>query len=182
MSEVQDRYKLVSNGFDAAVRAASPDKWEAQSPCEQWRARDVVAHVVEGHRGVIAAVRGGESEPLGTGEDPRQDWEKAARAIEEITADPEALAQEIDGPTGKMPAGEVIGRFVTMDLLVHTWDLARAVGADERLDEDAVGRAYETLKPMDAMIRMPNFFGPKVEPPPGADRQTEFLYFLGRRA
>jgi len=182
MTDLQDRYRLVSGGFDAAVRAVTPDKWEAQSPCEQWRARDVVAHVVEGHRGVIAAVRGGEPEPLGADEDPRLAWEKASRAIDEITGDTQAIAKEIDGPTGKMPAGQVIGRFVTMDLLVHTWDLARAVGADERLDEDTVRQAYEGLKPMDTMIRQPNVFGPKLEPPVGADLQTEFLYFLGRRA
>ena len=182
MTEVQDRYQLVSKGFDAAVRAVPPDKWEAQSPCEEWRARDVVAHVVEGHRGVIASVRGGESEPLGADEDPRQAWEKASRAMDEIAGDAGALATEIDGPVGRMPAGEVIGQFVTMDLLVHTWDLARAVGADERLDEDTVRLAYEALKPMDAMIRQPKVFGPKLEPPLGADLQTEFLYFLGRRA
>jgi hypothetical protein len=34
---------------------------------------------------------------------------------------------------------------------------------------------------MDAMIRQPNVFGPKLEPPIDADLQTEFLYFLGRR-
>jgi hypothetical protein len=56
------------------------------------------------------------------------------------------------------------------------------VGADERLDEDSVRHAYEVLKPMDAVIRQPNVFGPKLESPPGADLQTEFLYFLGRRA
>ena len=61
-------------------------------------------------------------------------------------------------------------------------DLARAVGADERLDEGSVRHAYEVLKPMDAVIRQPNVFGPKLESPPGADLQTEFLYFLGRRA
>ena len=81
-----------------------------------------------------------------------------------------------------MSAGEIIGRFVTMDTLVHTWDLARTIGADERLDEDSVRRAYEALKPMDDMIRQPNVFGPKLDPPPGADLQTEFLFFLGRRA
>jgi uncharacterized protein (TIGR03086 family) len=182
MTDVQDRYRQVSKGFDSAVRAAATDKWEAQSPCEQWTARDVVAHVVQGHRGVISGVRGGESEPLGADEDPRQAWEQASGAMDEITANPEALAREVDGPFGKMPAGEIIGRFVTMDLLVHTWDLARAVGADERLDEDSVRHAYETLKPMDTMIRQPNVFGPKLEPPSGADLQTEFLYFLGRRA
>ncbi len=182
MTDVQDRYRQVSHGFDAAVRAVTLDKWEARSPCEQWRARDVVAHVVQGHRGVIAGVRGGESKPLGADEDPRRAWEEASRAIDEITGNPEALAQEIDGPVGKMPAGEIIGRFVTMDLLVHTWDLARAVGANEHLDEASVRNAYEALKPMDAMIRQPNVFGPRLEPPPGADVQTEFLYFLGRRA
>jgi uncharacterized protein (TIGR03086 family) len=102
--------------------------------------------------------------------------------IDEITGEPEAAATLVDGPTGKMPAGEIIGGFVTMDLLVHTWDLARTIGADERLDEDSVRRAYEGLKPMDAMIRQPNVFGPKLEPPIDADLQTEFLYFLGRRA
>jgi hypothetical protein len=60
------------------------------------------------------------------------------------------VAKEIDGPTGKMPAGRIIGQFVTMDVLVHTWDLARTIGADERLDEDSVRSAYEALKPMDA--------------------------------
>jgi uncharacterized protein (TIGR03086 family) len=182
MSDVQGSYRRVSSGFDAAVRSVTPDKWEAQSPCEQWRARDVVAHVVAGHRGVIAGVRGGESQPLGADEEPGQAWEEARRTIDEITGDPEALATEINGPTGRMPAGQIIARFVTMDLLVHTWDLARAVGADERLDEDSVRHAYEMLTPMDEMIRQPNVFGPKLEPPSGADLQTQFLYFLGRRA
>ena len=182
MIDVQDRYKLVSSGFDAAIRAVPPDGWGAQSPCEQWTARDLVAHVVGNHRGVIASVKGGNAEPLGADEDPRQAWENVSRAIGEIAGDPVAGAREMDGPTGKMTAAQIIGQFVTMDVLVHTWDLARTAGADEELDEDSVRRAYEALKPVDAMIRQPNVFGPKLEAPPGADLQTEFLYFLGRRA
>jgi len=182
MTQVQDSYRVVSSGFDAAVQAVGPDRWGAHSPCEQWTARDIVAHVVEGHQSVIAGIRGGEPRALGADEDPVRAGEDASRAIDEITGDAEALTKELDGPTGKMSAGDIIGRFVTMDLLVHTWDLARTIGADERLDEDAVGRAYEALKPMDAMIRQPNVFGPKLEPPVGADLQTEFLYFLGRQA
>lgn len=182
MTDVQNRYRQVASGFDAAVKAVTPDKWDAQSPCDLWRARDVVAHVVAGHRGLISSVRGGESKPVGADEDPTRAWEDAYRAIDEITGDPEAVTKEIDGPVGRMPAGQIIGQFMTMDLLVHTWDLARAVDADEHLDGDSVRHAYEALKPMDAMIRQPNVFGPKLEPPPGADLQTEFLYFLGRRA
>jgi uncharacterized protein (TIGR03086 family) len=182
MTDVQDSYQLVSSGFGAAVRAVAPDQWGTQSPCEKWTARDLVTHVVENHRGVVASVRGGESEPLSADEDLKQAWENVSRALGQITRDPEAVAKEVDGPTGKMPAGQIIGQFVTMDVLVHTWDLARTIGADEHLDEDSVRRAYEALKPMDAMIRQPNVFGPKLEPPTDADLQTEFLYFLGRRA
>jgi uncharacterized protein (TIGR03086 family) len=182
MTDVHESYRLVSSGFDSAVRAVAPDQWGAQSPCEQWTARDLVTHVVENHRGVIASVRGGESQPMGADEDPKQAWENASRAIGEITGDPQSADKEIDGPTGKMPAGQIIGQFMTMDVLVHTWDLARTIGADERLDEESVRRAYEALKPMDAVIRQPSVFGPKLEPPIGADMQTEFLYFLGRQA
>jgi uncharacterized protein (TIGR03086 family) len=182
MSQVQDSYRLVSSGFDAAVAAVSPEQWAAQSPCERWTARDVVAHVVEGHRGVIANVKGGDSGPFGADEDPKGAWEQASQGIDQITGDPELVSKVVDGPTGKMAAGDIISQFVTMDLLVHTWDLARTVGVDEHLDEDSVRQAYEDLKPMDAMIRQPNTFGPKLDPPENADIQTEFLYFLGRRA
>lgn len=173
---------MVSNGFGAVLETVTPEAWEAQSPCEKWKARDVVAHVVAGHRGVIAAVRGGESTPLAPDEDPKRAWEEASQAVDGLAGDPATLAKEVDGPLGKMPAGQIIREFVTMDMLVHTWDLARAVNADERLDQPSVQHAYETLKPMDAMLRRADVFGPKLEPPPGADLQTEFLYFLGRRA
>lgn len=182
MTDIERNYRVASDGFDAAVKKVGSDQWELQSPCEEWSARDVVAHIVQGHRGVIANVRGGDSKPLDDDEDPTQAWELATATMCEITHDPEAMALGVDGPTGKMPAGEIIGRFVTMDLLVHTWDLARTVGANERLDEESVRRSYEILKPMDSMIRQPGVFGPKLDPPAGADLQTQFLYFLGRQA
>ena len=37
------------------------------------------------------------------------------------------------------------------------------------------------MKPMDAMIRQPGVFGPKVECAADADTQTQFLSFLGRK-
>ena len=182
MTQVQDNYQVVSAGFDAAVESVDPDQWGRQSPCEEWTARDIVAHIVEGHRSVVSGLRGDEPAGLGVDEDPKRAWGEVSRAVAGITKDPDVVTREIDGPAGKTPVGEVIDRFVTMDLLVHTWDLARTVGADEHLDEYSVARAYELLKPMDEMIRRPNFFGPKLDPPVDADLQTEFLYFVGRRA
>jgi uncharacterized protein (TIGR03086 family) len=99
-----------------------------------------------------------------------------------LTDDREAMTRSVQSPMGPMLLEQMLPQFVCTDMLVHTWDLARAVGGDERLDEESVQDAYETLKPMDTMIRQLNVFGPKLDPPPGTDVQTEFLYFLGRRA
>jgi uncharacterized protein (TIGR03086 family) len=182
MTQTQDNYRVVSAGFDATLRAVGPDQWSAASPCEGWSARDVVAHVVDGHRSVVAMLGDATPEPLGADEDPVAAWAEVAAAIDGIAGDPDVSAREVAGPAGPMPVGDVIGSFVTMDLLVHTWDLARAVGADEGLDEASVARAYETLRPMDAVIRRPGTFGPRLDPPADADLQTEFLYFVGREA
>ena len=89
------------------------------------------------------------------------------------------LSTQLPGPFGPMPAEQMIGRLISSDVLVHTWDLARAVGGDEQLDQDAVAAAYSGLKPMDAMIRRPGVFGPRIDVS-DADLQTEFLSFLGR--
>src|SRR4051794_11303122 len=104
MTEVQDNYRRIASGFDAVISGVVPEQWSAQSPCEEWSARDVVAHVVGGHRGVIAGIRGEPSEPLRDDEDPVQAWKDASRTLDELTGDPEVLATEVDGPVGKMPA------------------------------------------------------------------------------
>jgi uncharacterized protein (TIGR03086 family) len=67
------------------------------------------------------------------------------------------------------------------DLIVHTWDLARATGGDERIDPDTAGVLLEFLTPNDEALRQSGSFGPKVDPPPGADVQVELLCFLGRQ-
>jgi uncharacterized protein (TIGR03086 family) len=90
------------------------------------------------------------------------------------------LRAPVPGPVGLMPAEQIIERLVSVDVLVHTWDLARAVGGDESLNEVDVMRAYEVIRPMDDIIRMPGVFGPKLPTPAGAPLQTEFLNFLGR--
>lgn len=179
-TDVHERYRRVAGGFDLAMQALTADHWDAQTPCDRWNARDLVSHVLDNHRSVIARVTG--REPTPSQGDLRLEWANASMAVTEITGHPEALAKEIEGPAGNMAAGEVIGRFLVIDLLIHTWDLARTLGSDEHLDESTVRYAYLVLKPLDAHIRAPYVYGPKIDPPPDADVQTELLCFLGRNA
>ena len=181
MSEVIERYQGLAEQFGARVEATPDDKWDEQSPCADWKARDVVAHVVGAQRSVTAAIEGTPAEEVPAEADPKALWRESMPRLLAALQTPGALEKTMPGPMGDMPVEFMLGRFLSSDVLVHTWDLARAVGGDERLDQDAVGHAYEGLKKVDAMIRMPGVFGEKVEPPEGADLQTEFLCFLGRR-
>jgi uncharacterized protein (TIGR03086 family) len=113
--------------------------------------------------------------------DPKALFKASNAALMEAMNAPGALETPIKSPMGELPAELVLGRIMSMDVLVHTWDLARAVGGDERLDQDAVAHAFEGIKPVGPMLRRPGLFGDEVEAPEGADLQTQFLCFLGRR-
>jgi uncharacterized protein (TIGR03086 family) len=173
MSDAIDRFKGVVAGFDARVQAAPADVWDNPSPCTEWKARDVVAHVVNNFGRFTGA------EPIEADGDVVAAWNTSRDAMHELVATAD-LSANVDGPFGPMPLEQLLSRIIATDTLVHTWDLARAVGGDETLDADAVTGAYSGMKPMDAMIRRPGFFDAKVEPPAGADEQTELLAFLGR--
>jgi hypothetical protein len=64
---------------------------------------------------------------------------------------------------------------------VHTWDLARATGGDERLDADEVHRMVAGMEPYDDMMRSSGQYGPRVEVAADADEQARLLAFMGRR-
>jgi len=180
MSEVIERYQHLAEQFGARVEATPDDKWSAPAPCDEWTARDVVAHVVGSQRRVAAGVNGTDAAEVDADADPKEVWRESNAAVIAALQQPGALEKVIPTPMGEMPLEVMLGRLLSLDILVHTWDLARAVGGDERLDQDAVAHGYEGIKPMDAMLRRPGAFGPKVDPPAGADLQTEFLSFLGR--
>lgn len=184
VGEVADRFRRLSEGFTARVAAVPPDGWANPSPCEGWTARDVVAHMV-GNAGFLLGLIAVEP-PAGPSadEDPVAAWAAARDALQRALDDPQVAGREYHSQAmgGRGTFEQAVDRFGNLDALVHTWDLARAAGLDERLDPDEVHRAFEAAQPMDAMLRSPGACGPKLEAPPGADEQTRFLAFLGRRA
>ena len=180
MSDVLDRFRLLADDFSARVSEVPDTAWGKQSPCPEWTARDVVAHVTGNARRFASLVEAAEDVPVGPDEDVAAAWAEARGKVESALADPDKAGKIVPSPFGDMPFEAIIGRFMCTDTLVHTWDLARAVGLDERINADAAAHAHEGLAPMDAMLRGPGRFGPAVTPPDGADAQTKLLCFLGR--
>jgi len=176
--EIVNRITGLVQAFDSRVQAAPADSWGNASPCEGWTARDVVVHVGNNLGKLGAGLAGQQPTEIGADEDIVAAWNNA-RDLFLGTIPTADLSTSLPGPMGPMPAVDMIGRFVSTDVLVHTWDLARAVGGDETLDAPTVAAAYSGMKPMDAMIRRPGVFGPRIDVA-DADLQTEFLSFLGR--
>jgi uncharacterized protein (TIGR03086 family) len=105
----------------------------------------------------------------------------ANRVVRDHLHDPDAAAPSFEGAVfGHMTFAEGIDRFVSYDLLIHRWDLARGAGLDVTLPADEVARAREAASAFGDALRGPNAFGPEVPAPEGADEQTRLLAFLGR--
>lgn len=174
------RYARVAARFDEVVHAVPADRWGSPAPCEGWVARDVVDHLCEWVPAVIG--RSGLTPPPAAGDGPVERWEALHAFLAGALADPATAAASFDaGPPGRMTVARAIDQLVTPDVLVHTWDLARAAGLDERIDEELAAELLEQMGPMDEVLRASGHFGPKVEVPDDADAQTRLLAFTGRR-
>jgi uncharacterized protein (TIGR03086 family) len=180
MSDVLDRYRILADDFGARIKGVTEEGWDNQSPCTEWKARDVAAHVIGVHRHFLAGLDGTD-EPSGDPGDLVAAWEAARADIEEALSDPDRATAIVESPFGQMPFEALVGRLLSVDTLVHTWDLARATGQDETINEEFSSHALSGLAPLDGMIRGPGMFEPAIDPPLGASSQVQLLSFLGRR-
>lgn len=185
-SPIAERYRRVSGRFTEVVAAVPDDGWANQSPCAGWNARDVVRHNVEMSAFLLGLIdRTLPADAPSVDRDPLGAW-LAARDTVQAGLDDPAVAGQVHQQhvhLGQGPWENAVNMVLANDLVIHTWDLARAVGRDERLDADEV-RAFLTFLPQfpEEAIRQPEVFGPALQPPADADEQTRLLAFVGRKA
>lgn len=182
MSQINERYRRVADQFNARVTAVPAEKWDDPAPCEGWVARDVVGHLVEWLPAFFFD-RWGITDPErpSAQDDPVGAWTAVDGAIRRALDDRAVATAERDTPMGSKSFEDMIATICTGDVLIHTWDLARATGLDERLDPDEVHRMFSGMEPMDEMLRESGHYGPRVPVPGDADEQTQLIAFLGRR-
>ena len=82
--------------------------------------------------------------------------------------------------TGALPLDRAIDQFYTPDVFMHTWDLARATGQDDRLDPGFCAHLLAGMEQMEQAIRSSGQYGVRVEVPDDAGPQTRLLGFIGR--
>jgi uncharacterized protein (TIGR03086 family) len=174
-----ERHRVVAAAFTDRVKGTSD--WDVPAPVDGWRARDVVGHLVEWFPDFLESATGlrldrGPS----AAQDPVAAWQVHSDAVQRVLDGPDAATPFRHPFVGEMPLPEAVSRFYTADVFMHTWDLARATGQDERLDPQTCADLLAGMEPIEDLMRSSGQFGPRVPVPGDADVQTRLLGFIGR--
>ncbi|MBL7490867.1 TIGR03086 family protein [Frankia sp. AgB1.9] len=175
-----ERHRAVAAGF--TDRVLGTKDWDAPTPVPEWTARDVVRHLCEWFPGFLAAGTGIElAQGPSVDEDPVAAWQVHADAVQALLDDPATTDRKLRHPmVGEHPLAPAVDQFYTVDIFMHTWDLARATGQDDSLDPDLCAVLLAGMEPIEGLLRDSGQYGPRVEVPAGSGAQTRLLAFIGR--
>ncbi|KAB1947292.1 TIGR03086 family protein [Micromonospora sp. ALFpr18c] len=179
MDEVADRYVRRVETFARAAATVPDTGWGAPTPCGDWTVRDLVAHVAEMnliHFGRVGVT----PRPVPSlAEDPSGAWHAIREQVQAALADVDVAGARVGGRLGDWTYTQVVDRAIGMELVVHQWDLARALGWRARIDPADVDHLWHTIELVgEEEVRFG--FGPAVPPPDDADAQARLLAYLGR--
>ncbi len=182
---VPEVFVRALDGFEAVLAAVPEDRWLSPSPCEGWAAVDVAGHVIAGLL-VVELRAAGRPLPQDdpdwrevAGADPVASW-RAVRARMAAELTPEALDRPVSLAFGDaMPLREWLVGCLP-ELLVHTWDLARATGQAVEFDADLVRPALRTAERLVPRGREAGIVGPEVGVAAGDGDGARLLGLFGR--
>jgi uncharacterized protein (TIGR03086 family) len=174
---------------ERVVERITPDQYSQPTPCTEWDVRALLNHVIgtlalgealqRDTMPAVGAAPGGLPDTDLVGDDPLKAYRANAEALLRATSD-EALTRTHQTPFGEMP-GSMLAGMVTLDVLVHGWDLAKATGQDTTLDDELAAHVLQFAQqtPSDEM-RAPRIC-PAIPVPGDATTTQRLVAFLGRR-
>jgi uncharacterized protein (TIGR03086 family) len=183
---VAELYRRSMAQFLDRVAQTTPGDWPQPTPCAAWNVRELVNHVVYEDRWTAPLMAGLTVEDIGTrfdgdllGDDPVGRALDAAKQAEEAVSARGALDRTVQLSFGPTPAREYAWQLLA-EHLIHSWDLAAAIGADRRLDADAVRACAAWFSDREQSFREIGAIGPRVRTPATADEQDRLLGAYGR--
>jgi uncharacterized protein (TIGR03086 family) len=181
-------FERAVDGFGAHVHSIRADQWHNETPDTEWDVRMLVNHVTVEQLWVPPLVGGKTVADVGSslegdqlGDDPYATWDASVDASRLAFAAPGALEKSVSLAGGPKLVAEYCWEMTT-DALIHSWDLARGIGADETLDPELVALVYEQILPIAEHLQETGLFAPPVPIPDSAPLQTKLLGLFGRQA
>ena len=182
MNSTATSYADASRALTELLSGVPVDSWDRPSPCPDWSARDVLRHLIEtqrdflGERGVdLGEVPDVEASPAGA-------WQTHSERVLTAVAHDAVTTAPYDGFFGPTTVGATFEQFYVWDMLVHRWDIARAVSAEDRLSDAELTAIESGAEGFGPALYMDGICRPAVEVPAGADRTAQVLARLGRVA
>jgi uncharacterized protein (TIGR03086 family) len=171
------RHQRACDDFTRVARAVQPPRWSDATPCTAWTARDLVEHVIGFHEFLLLR-------PLGVRanrprEDPAARWAATADALFAALAVEGAVDRATELPGGGQSTPRQMLSALTTDVLVHTWDLARATGIAVTLAEELCADAYAAARGAN-IGRDSGMVGPEVAVDDDTDTATKLIALYGR--
>jgi len=184
--DVKTLHRRTVESWQRYVDGVGADQWDLPTPCSDWDVRALVNHVVGEERwtgplldGMTIAEVGDRFDGDLLGDDP-QATGRAASA--EAVA---AVDDKLDGidavhlSYGDENPAEYVHQL-SVDHLIHGWDLAAATGQDRTLDAELVAEVAAWFADRQELYRHAGIVGPPLE---GAgDPQSDLLGAAGRAA
>jgi uncharacterized protein (TIGR03086 family) len=188
MTDLLVLFRRAADGFGRHVHRVGATQWHNDTPCTDWDVRTLVNHVAVEQLWVPPLMEGSSVAAVGSrfdgdqlGDDPVATWDTVVSPSSAAFGAPGALDGTVALSAGEKPASEYCWEMTT-DALIHSWDLARGIGADESLDAELVELVYERILPVAEHLQETGLFAPPVPVADDVDLQTKLLALFGRRA
>jgi uncharacterized protein (TIGR03086 family) len=191
VSEIAERHQEALTAAWHVLAAVGPEDLERPTPCAGWDLRALVEHMIGQNEGFALA--------MATGDAPRTAY--APRPVRELTALSPAWAESVrhlraapqqGDPGRRVRLAEISTertfslvaalRMQLLDTVVHTWDVAAALGRDHRPSADLLDLvAADALLVPDGPARLaPGAAFTPALPTEGGDPWSLTLARLGR--
>jgi uncharacterized protein (TIGR03086 family) len=179
-------YQKATANTRRLIAAVNADQWEASTPCTDWNVQQLVNHMVSGMLNIGSIMGGDGPQNLGEvlGDDPIGVFDGACKTALTAFRAPGAMGEMVQTRRGEQLAGDyALGQV--QEMLVHGWDLAKAIGADTTLDPELMDVSYTRAVRNRDRLRTGGstaWGDDEAGASDDADTQTKYLSILGRTA
>ena len=177
---------VANDEFARRLRLVGPDDWRRPTPCSEWDVRALVNHVVGANVRYQLLLHGAPTEQVEAtrtvdhlGDDALASFVATADRVVACFQEDGALECIAHHATGVRTGRELLSMRI-LDAAIHAWDLARAIGADETLDNDVVAFLLAYTADLDLGPQQRAFALPDADIPRNASPQDQLLHRLGR--
>jgi len=176
-------FERAASNAASMIGRVQPDQWAAPTPCTDWDVAALIGHMAAGTGYLMAALGADVAVDPDAGQRPDEAaYRSAVAACVAALREPGAVERRCLSPAGFEWSVAEAAAGTAMDQLVHTWDLAVAIGGSRDLDAEIVASCLAMFVPqMPDVGRAAGFIGPAIDVGADASPQDRLLGAMGRQ-